>query len=190
MLPGSTLETLPAIIFQFSANRLTFSSKEAALFPGLTAQKLNRILKGDWRKLVPEEFHPVVLKLGSLLKSHGHTTIEFPIYWMGNTIWLRIFAAAVSQQKGKNLIIGLAQDVTPQRQSSLETELPHEQAPEEEEEHWRKLRHDISSSLTSIFMNCELLLDGNCAPEPRRRIEAVLAEALRINEYLQRYHAS
>ncbi len=187
MLPGSTLETLPVLIFQFSAHRLEFLNREIPLFPGLTSPKLSKILRGDWRKLVPEEFHPVVLKLGSLLKSQGHTTVEFPIYWMGNTIRPRIFTAAVSERKGANKIIGLAQDVTVQRQSSLETDSLHEHLPEEEDDHWRKLRHDISSSLTSIFMNCEILLDGNCAPEPRRRIAAVLAEALRINEFLQQY---
>ncbi len=104
-------------------------------------------------------------------------------------VWLRIFAAAILQRPGKNNVIGLAQDVTFQRQSCLETDPPYEyeQPPQAEEDPGRKLRNDISSSLTSILMNCEILLDERCAPERRRGLEAILAEALRIDRFLQQY---
>ncbi len=62
ILPASALETLPAIIFQFSGNRLEFLNPEMP--PGLASSKLSKILRGGWEKLVPVEFHPVVRKLG------------------------------------------------------------------------------------------------------------------------------
>lgn len=47
-----------------------------------------------------------------------------------------------------------------------------------------KLGHDISGPVTSILINCELLLEEEC-PEPvRRRAEIILAEAMRINQLL------
>ena len=49
----------------------------------------------------------------------------------------------------------------------------------------RKLCHDISGPLTSIMINCELLLEEDCSPEARRRAETILAEAMHINGLLR-----
>ena len=182
-----TLANLPAIVFQFSSNKVTLLNKDLAIYPGLTPAKLTKVVRGDWRKLVPEEFHPVVLKLGALLKKESHTTVEFPVYWMGNTVWLRVFATSVQQPRGHKKIFGLVQDVTIQRQSGSEPDIFPDHLHEEDEFVWRKLRHDVNSSLTSIFMNCELLLDNSFDAGPRQRVGAVLAEALRIDQFLQQY---
>ena len=190
MLPSPAIESLPVIIFQFSSGRLELLHKEAPLVPGLTPVKLSKILHGGWRKLVPEEFHPVVGKLATLSASEGYRTVEFPVYWMAATVWLRVIAAAVPAQKGKRKIIGLAQEVTFQSQSCAEADLPPEEALKKADDPWRKLRHDINSSLTSILMNCDLLLESDCAPIPRARIKAILSEALRIDQFLQHYRES
>jgi signal transduction histidine kinase len=49
----------------------------------------------------------------------------------------------------------------------------------------RKLAHDISGPLTSILINCEMLLEEDCPPEARRRAETILAEAMHINRLLR-----
>jgi K+-sensing histidine kinase KdpD len=48
----------------------------------------------------------------------------------------------------------------------------------------RKLCHDLSGPLTSIMINCEMLLEEDCSLEVRRRAETVLAEAMHINRLL------
>ncbi|MBI2815484.1 MAG: hypothetical protein HYX72_00945 [Acidobacteria bacterium] len=185
-ISGSTLETLSALVFQFSGSRLEFVSREMPA--GITGPKLSKIVRGEWQRIIPEEFHPVVRKLALLPKSQGHATVEFPVYWMGNTIWLRVFAASEPQQKGKTKVVGLAQNVTLERQTSLDTDSPHDATAEQDHEHFRKLRHDINGALTTIVMNCELLLDENCAPDVRRRIGSILAEALRMDQFLRQYY--
>ena len=190
MLPRPAIESLPVIIFQFSSGRLELLHKAAPVYPELTPVKLSKILHQEWRALVPEEFHPVVRKLATLSESEGYTTVEFPVSWMGNTMWLRVIAAGVPALQGKKKIIGLAQDVTFHRQPSTEGDVPIGEALEKADDPWRKLRHDINSSLTSILMNCELSLESDCAPILRRRIKAILSEALRIDQFLQRYRES
>ncbi len=187
-IPAPALETLPAIIFQFSSSRLELLNRDVPVYPGLTRAKLSRILRGEWQKLVPEEFHPVVRKLASLSDTPGYTTVEFPVYWMGSAAWLRVYAAAVSEQGGKRTIIGLVQDVTFERHLPVENESPSETAPEGEEEPFRKLRHDISGSLTAILMNCEMLLDKAADPAMKKRITTILSETLRVDQYLQQFH--
>lgn len=54
----------------------------------------------------------------------------------------------------------------------------------------RKLCHDLSGPLTSIMINCEMLLEQDCPPEARRRTEVILAEAMRINRLLHESRAS
>ena len=154
----------------------------------MTRAKLGRILRGEWQKLVPEEFHPIVRKLVSLSDTPGYTTVEFPVYWMGSAAWLRVYAAAASEQGGKRTIIGLVQDVTFERHLPVENESPSEAAPEVEEEPFRKLRHDISGSLTAILMNCEMLLDKAADPAMKKRITTILSETLRVDQYLQQFH--
>ena len=92
-----------------------------------------------------------------------------------------------------------------QKQLSAEADLPSEKAPstsflrpssgqpgqsEETDDPWRQLRHEINGSLTSILMNCELLLESDCAPTERRRIEAILSQALRIDQFLHHFQRS
>jgi PAS domain S-box-containing protein len=185
--PDAALESLPAVVFQFSAGRLHLLNRELAAFPGLSASRMQKIIRGEWSSIVPEEFHPVVRKLAALKKSPGHTTVEFPSYWMGHTVWLRVFAASAPQEKEKRNIIGLVQDVTSQRLGSGDAENTIEAAHEEEDHHWRKLRHDVNGSLTSILMNCELLLEKDWLPLLRKKIESILSEALRIDQLLQHY---
>ena len=48
-----------------------------------------------------------------------------------------------------------------------------------------KLSHDISGPLTSILLNCEMLLDEDCSVEARRRAQTILAEAMKINSLLR-----
>ena len=188
-VPAPALEALPAIIFQFSSSRLELLNREIPVYPGLTRAKLSRILRGEWQKLVPEEFHPVVRKLASLSDTPGYTIVEFPVYWMGSAAWLRVYAAAASEQGGKRTIIGLVQDVTFERHLPVENESSAEAAPETEEEPFRKLRHDISGSLTSILMNCEMLLDKTTDPAMKKRITTILSETLRVDQYLQQVQA-
>ena len=187
-VPAPALETLPAIVFQYASSRLDLLNRDLPVYPGLTRAKLARILHGEWQKLVPEEFHPVVRKLASLSDAPGYTTVEFPVYWMGSAAWLRVYAAAASERGGKRTIIGLVQDVTFERHLPVENESTPEATPEGEEEPFRKLRHDISGSLTSILMNCELLLDKTSDPATKKRITTILSETLRVDQYLQQFH--
>jgi len=60
MLPRPAIKSLPGIIFEFSSGHLELLHKEAPVYPGLTPVKLSKILHSEWRKLVPEKFHPVV----------------------------------------------------------------------------------------------------------------------------------
>ena len=48
-----------------------------------------------------------------------------------------------------------------------------------------KLCHDLSGPLTSILINCEMLLEEDCPPETRRRAETILAEAMQMNHLLR-----
>ena len=49
----------------------------------------------------------------------------------------------------------------------------------------RRLSHDISGPLTSILLNCEMLLDEECSTEARRRAQTILAEAMKINSLMR-----
>ena len=49
----------------------------------------------------------------------------------------------------------------------------------------RKLSHDISGPLTSILLNCEMLLNEDCSVEARRRAQTILAEAMKINSLMR-----
>jgi hypothetical protein len=186
MLRRSPIETTPVIVFQFS-DRLELLHKQAPAYPGLTPAKLSKILHGGWQKLVPEEFHAVVQKLATLSESQGDITVEFPVYWMESTVWLRIIAAAVASQNGKRRVVGLVQDVTFQRQSAPDPEPAADEPVAKMTDPWRRLRHDVNSCLTSVLMNCDLLLETDCSPMPRDRIKVILSEALRIDQLLQNY---
>ena len=50
-----------------------------------------------------------------------------------------------------------------------------------------KLCHDISGPLTSILINCELMLEENCSEEIRSKAETIFSEAMHINQYLREF---
>jgi len=50
----------------------------------------------------------------------------------------------------------------------------------------RQLCHEISGPLTSILVQCDLLLQEPLAPDSRERIAALHEEALRISRYIRK----
>ena len=48
-----------------------------------------------------------------------------------------------------------------------------------------KLSHDISGPLTSILLNCEMLLEEDLSLEAQRRAQTILAEAMKINSLMR-----
>ena len=63
---------------------------------------------------------------------------------------------------------------------------PTEQdSPQPEDSPQGELRHEISGPLTSILIHCELLLERECPPDIRERVETILAEAFRIHQSLR-----
>ena len=58
---------------------------------------------------------------------------------------------------------------------------------EGEPESSKRLAHQSSGPLTSIIIHCDLLLEGDLAPECRQRVEAILAEAGRISHQLRAF---
>ena len=59
--------------------------------------------------------------------------------------------------------------------------------PSAEEDSRRELGHDLNGPLTSIILNCELLLEAEFPPGVRQRVEAILAEAVRIDRVVRNY---
>jgi len=49
----------------------------------------------------------------------------------------------------------------------------------------RRLCHEISGPLTSILVQCDLLLEESLAADSRERIAAIREEALRISRYIR-----
>ena len=100
---------------------------------------------------------------------------------------LRVAAAVVSES-GKRRIIGLAQEISDaahcaagsdaEKTVSAESNIASDKARSE-------FCHDISGPLTAILVQCDLLLDSNCPPAVRQRIEAIFSEALRIHQRLR-----
>ena len=60
-----------------------------------------------------------------------------------------------------------------------------EERSEGEPEASKWLSHQISGPLTSILIQCDLLLEEALAPAARQRLEAIRAEALRISHHLR-----
>jgi len=106
--------------------------------------------------------------------------------------------------EGGRKIAGLVQDVTREREGSFAasntTEPESEPAAEEpsgssapEEgasagtDSMAELCHDLSGPMTSILVNCELLLESECPPPMRQRLESIFSEAMQINQHLRSY---
>ncbi|MBI4479202.1 MAG: hypothetical protein HY651_04180 [Acidobacteria bacterium] len=168
----------------------------------MTPNRWLGISRGGWRSLVPEEFHSEVEKLTLLPLSESYTVVEFPVYWQDTTMWLLVFAAAVAQPEGGRKVVGLAQDVTRQREGSFgfsdgaepsldtnnsESSISpiHPPVPRPCEESVAELCHDLSGPLTTILVNCEMLMEDECPPPVRQRVEGIFSEAMHINHQLR-----
>ena len=49
----------------------------------------------------------------------------------------------------------------------------------------QELRHKISTPLTSILLQCDLLLGDDRTSQDTQRLETIIAEALRIDRFLR-----
>ncbi|MBI1955470.1 MAG: hypothetical protein HYS38_03665 [Acidobacteria bacterium] len=184
-----TLESTPVVFFEYCGGRLSIRNGEGEDFLGLSPAQWLEITHTGWLKLVPEEFHSEVRRLANLPVSESYAAMEFPVSWGRTALWLRFLAAAVPEEGGKKKIVGLVQDVTRQREMPFVTgDLvvgEQDERDSGEEEAWQELRHKISAPLTSILLHCDLLLESECAPEARQRLETILSEAVRIDQYLR-----
>lgn len=190
MQPVTTKASYPVVLFQVSRGGLELLNRDWEAYPGLTPGRWKMVSQGGWRSLVPEEYHPEVQKLMEISFSEDYTVVEFPVYWQETTVWLLVFAAAVQEPEGGMKIVGLAQDVTADREwqeagpplAEME-EADREKTPASLQE----LCHDISGPLTSILVNCEILLEGDCPDPLRQKAETIFTEALQIDQYLRSY---
>jgi hypothetical protein len=178
-----TQPELPALLFQFSTRGLELLNRRWNDYPGLTLNKWLGISRGGWRSLVPEEYHPHVQKLMEL--SHGYTVVEFPIYWNDSTFWLTVFAAAVDEAGGGRKIVGLVQDISAQQEHAGSEQLLPEQGISSGI--LADMYHDISSPLTSIIVNCELLLEDEATSASKEKLQSILSEAIQIDRQLRAY---
>jgi hypothetical protein len=200
MLPGQSQSSMPVLLFQINSRGLQLLNCNWEDLPGLTPNRWLGISLGGWRSLVPEEYHAEVEKLTVLPLSETYTVVEFPVYWQDTTIWLLVFAAAVAQPEGGRKVVGLVQDVTRERErsyslsrtsapeyeprSSYATELPGTDATSPAES-VADLCHDLSGPLTSILVNCEMLMEDDCPPPVRQKLEGIFSEAMHINQHLR-----
>lgn len=186
MYSTQTQSSLPVLLFQLTSHGMEFLNRSWEDCPGLTPNRWLGILRGGWRSLIPEEYHPEVTKLTQLSLGAGYTVVQFPVYWQERTFWLLVFAAAVEEPDGGRKIVGSVQDITSQRDwpfpcAAAETECEEQGSGSAVED----LCHDISGPLTSILVNCELLLEEKCATPVRHKVDMIFAEALQINHRLR-----
>ena len=152
--------------------------------------------------MVPEEYHPEVEKLTMLQLSESYTVVEFPVYWQDTTKWLLVFAAAVALPEGGRKVVSLVQDITREREwtfalvpaggqevqvgeSESERVAFRPAGPPASPESLEDLCHDLSGPLTSILVNCEMLMEDDCPPPVRQRLEGIFSEAMHINQQLR-----
>ena len=204
MFPEQQRPGLPVILFQIANHELQLLNSKWEEFPGLTPNRWLGICRGGWRSLVPEEYHPEVEKLTFLEVSDTYTVVEFPVYWQNSTKWLLVFAAAVALPEGGRKVVGVVQDVTrerewafaevmaPGRGTSLLESKPESTAPSDGSpspvsmpDLVEDLCHDLSGPLTSILVNCEMLMEDDCPPPVRQRLEGIFTEAMHINHQLR-----
>ena len=181
-----TQSGLPTLLFQFSSHGLELLNRKWEDYPGLSPHLWLGINRGGWRSLVPEEYHSQVERLAELSLADGYTVTEFPVCWQQSTVWLLVFGAGVEEPDRGRKIVGLVQDTT-QQQDCLLAEAPPLGVSDRErpERSLRDLCHDISGPLTSILVNCELLLDGECPSPVREKIETILSEVMQIDRHLR-----
>ncbi|HEY7679610.1 MAG TPA: histidine kinase dimerization/phospho-acceptor domain-containing protein [Terriglobia bacterium] len=182
MHSAPTQFSLPALLFQFSSNGLEFLNRSWEDYPGLTPNRWLGILRGGWRSLVPEEYHSEVQKLSL---EAGYTVVQFPVYWQETTLWLLVFAAAVEEPDGGRKIVGSVQDITLQREWACAPATAERECEEPTAGAIQNLCHDLSGPLTSILVNCELLLEGECPPAVRSKLESIFSEAIQIDRLLR-----
>jgi len=60
-------------------------------------------------------------------------------------------------------------------------------SPDSVPESLEDLCHDLSGPLTSILVNCEMLMEDDCPPSVRQRLEGIFTEAMHINHQLRSY---
>jgi hypothetical protein len=98
---------------------------------------------------------------------------------------LLVFAAAVEEPGGERKIVGSVQDVSHQREwvnAGVQAEKEYEEltgGPVQD------LCHDISGPLTSILLNCELLMEGECPAPLRNKVQTIFSEAMQIDHHLR-----
>ena len=182
-----TQSGLPTLLFQFSSRGPELLNRKWEDYPGLSPNLWLGINRGGWRSLVPEQYHSEVEKLAGLSLGDGYTVIEFHVYWQENMLWLLVFAATVEEPGRGRKIVGLVQDTSQQQ-----PDLPFAEASplgflyrERLKHSLRDLCHDISGPLTSILVNCELLMDGDCSSPVREKVETILSEAMHIDQHLR-----
>jgi len=207
MLPDLNQPGLPVLLFEITSRGLQLLNCTWEELPGMSPNRWLGISHGGWRSLVPEEYHVEVEKLTMLPLSESYTVVEFPVYWQDATKWLLVFAAAVSQSEGGRKVVGLLQDVTREREWSFAQSPAAEQVLEKKEsettispihptatasagESVEDLCHDLSGPLTSILVNCEMLMEDDCPPPVRQRLEGILSEAMHINHHLRSHGRS
>ncbi|HWP84856.1 MAG TPA: histidine kinase dimerization/phospho-acceptor domain-containing protein [Terriglobia bacterium] len=172
--------------------------------PALGPQQWDQISRGGWRNLVPEEYHPEVEKLLQVPSSGRHAVVEFPVYWQETTRWIQVFATALPQPEGGGKIVGLALDVTGEREHGGASRQGMEWEPAESasdafqprpvaplaEDAADAMCHDLSGPLTSILVNCEMLLEGDCPPPARQKLERIFSSALGMSQLLRSHRRS
>jgi hypothetical protein len=202
MFPSQFQSSLPVFLFQITGRGLQLLNCQWQDLRGLTPNRWLGISLGGWRSLIPQEYHSEVEKLSVLPLSESYTVVEFPVYWQDNTIWLLVFAAAVDDPESGRKIVGLVQDVTPERERSFalsglsgqgqeyESRPPQMDSANDSEvpapaESIAELCHDLSGPVTSILVNCEMLMEDDCPPPVRQKLEGILSEAMHINQHLR-----
>ena len=199
MFPEQTQPGTPALLIEITSQGLQPLNRGWEELQGLTPNRWLGISRGGWRSLVPEEYHPEVEKLTMLQLSESYTVVEFPVYWQDTTKWLLVFAAAVELPEGGRKVVGLVQDITREREWSFTLIHPAEHQLENLEsesglvathssgngDSVEDLCHDLSGPLTSILVHCEMLMEDDCPPPVRQRLEGIFSEAMHINHQLR-----
>ena len=201
MLPSQIQSGIPALLFQINSRGLQLLNCQWEDLRGLTPNRWLGISLGGWRSLVPQEYHSEVEKLSVLPLSETYTVVEFPVYWQDTTVWLLVFAAAVAEPDGSRKVVGLVQDVTHERERAFaqsgksEPEFePRSAEPQPEpldavtpKETVADLCHDLSGPVTSILVNCEMLMEDDCPPPVRQKLQGIFSEAMHISHHLRNH---
>ena len=179
---GPALHSPAVVLFRLNDDRVELFGRE--VFPGLTAAQAQALVDGGWRSLVPREFHAEALRLAGTRGGGDCRSAQFPVLWQGEHLWVRILAAAIPEPDGKTSVFGVVSEVISLRGPSSgpsQGRAPGMPDPRSE------LRHEISGPLTSIIMQCDMLLEAGCSSSVRAALESILAEAIRVDRLLREY---